>query len=137
MRMIRMNLKLLALDTSGDACSVALRVGQSVIVQEKIASQQQSSCVLPMVQHILAEAGLALSQLDALAFGRGPGSFTGLRIAAGVIQGLAFAADLPVLPISTLAALAQGVYRQTQAQAVLSAIDARMQEVYWGVYGLD
>ncbi len=83
-----------------------------------------------MVQEMLAEGGQVLTQLDAIAFGRGPGSFTGLRICAGVVQGLAFGADLPVVPVSSLAALAQGV----DAPRVLTAFDARMQQVYWGAY---
>ncbi len=83
-----------------------------------------------MVQEMLAEDGQLLTQLDAIAFGRGPGSFTGLRICAGVVQGLAFGADLPVVPVSSLAALAQGV----DAPRVLAAFDARMHQVYWGAY---
>jgi tRNA threonylcarbamoyladenosine biosynthesis protein TsaB len=86
-----------------------------------------------MVNAVLAGAQLTLSALDALAFGRGPGSFTGIRIGTGVIQGLALGADLPVVPVSSLAALAQGV----PAARVLPAIDARMHEVYWGVYQRD
>lgn len=82
-----------------------------------------------MVEEVLAESGYALGQMDALAFGRGPGSFTGLRIGAGVVQGLAFGADLPVVPVSTLAALAQG----QDMPRVLAAIDARMGQVYWGL----
>lgn len=83
-----------------------------------------------MVHDVLAETGFTLVQLDAIAFGRGPGSFTGLRISAGVVQGLAFGADLPVLPISSLAVLAQGV----DAPKVLAAFDARLNQVYWGAY---
>lgn len=82
-----------------------------------------------MVEEVLAEGGYSLGQMDALAFGRGPGSFTGLRIGAGVVQGLAFGADLPVVPVSTLAALAQG----QDATRVLAALDARMGQVYWGL----
>jgi len=91
---------------------------------------QHSERILPMIQEILAEGGQSLMQLDAIAFGRGPGSFTGLRICAGVVQGLAFGADLPVVPVSSLAALAQGV----DATRVLAAFDARMHQVYWGAY---
>lgn len=83
-----------------------------------------------MVHDVLTEAGFTLAQLDAIAFGRGPGSFTGLRISAGVVQGLAFGADLPVVPVSSLAVLAQGV----DAPKVLAAFDARLNQVYWGAY---
>lgn len=121
-------MKLLALDTSTDACTAAVWVDGAVHEQFEFA--QQSARILPMVDSVLAEAGLALAQLDAIAFGRGPGSFTGLRIAAGVVQGLAFGADLPVVPVSSLAALAQG---QNSAR-VLAAFDARIQQVYWGAY---
>ena len=87
-----------------------------------------------MVQQILAEAGLSLTQLDALAFGRGPGSFTGVRIGIGMAQGLSLGAELPLLPVSTLQTMAQGAYRLTGADNVLAAIDARMGEVYWGEF---
>jgi tRNA threonylcarbamoyladenosine biosynthesis protein TsaB len=83
---------------------------------------------------VLAESGITLKQLDAIAFGRGPGSFTGIRIAAGVVQGIALACDLPVVPVSTLAAMANAVHRQSQATHVVPMIDARMQEVYWACY---
>lgn len=88
-----------------------------------------------MVDELLSEAGLPLRSLDALAFGRGPGAFTGVRVATGVIQGLAFAADLPVVPVSTLAALAQGAL--ASSEKIISAIDARMDEIYWGLYRAD
>lgn len=91
---------------------------------------RHSERILAMVREVLAESGLTLAQLDAVAFGRGPGSFTGLRIGAGVAQGLAFGADIPVAPVSSLAALAQGV----DAPRVLAAIDARMNQVYVGAY---
>jgi tRNA threonylcarbamoyladenosine biosynthesis protein TsaB len=122
-------MKLLALDTATEVCTVALSLDGEVLERSEPGGQHAES-ILPMVDALLAEAGLVLTQLDALAFGRGPGSFTGLRIGAGVAQGLAFGADLPVVPVSSLAALAQG---QDAAQ-VLAAFDARMQQVYWGAY---
>jgi len=99
-----------------------------------MAPQRHGERLLPMMDQLLAGAGLSVGQLDALAFGRGPGSFTGVRIAAGAVQGIAFAADLPVAPVSSLGALAQGVYRVLGREAVLAAFDARMGEVYWGAY---
>jgi len=86
------------------------------------------------VDALLAEADMKLTSLDALAFGRGPGAFTGVRIASGVIQGLAFASDLPVVPVSTLAAMAQGAV--LESDTILSAIDARMSEIYWGLFSV-
>jgi tRNA threonylcarbamoyladenosine biosynthesis protein TsaB len=122
-------LKILALETSTEACSVALWTDGSIVERFEVGSQH-SERILPMVHDVLAEAGLALAQLDAIAFGRGPGSFTGLRISAGVVQGLAFGADLPVVPVSSLAVLAQGL----DAPKVLAAFDARLNQVYWGAY---
>jgi len=122
-------MKLLALDTATEVCTVALSLDGEILERSEPGGQHAER-ILPMVDALLAEAGLVLTQLDALAFGRGPGSFTGLRIGAGVVQGLAFGADLPVVPVSSLAALAQG---QGSAR-VLAAFDARMQQVYWGAY---
>lgn len=122
-------MKLLALDTATEACTVALSIDGRVLERFERRSQH-SEHLLPMVDALLAEAQLALGQLDAIAFGRGPGSFTGLRIGAGVAQGLAFGADLPVVPVSSLATLAQG----QAGDRVLAAFDARMQQVYWGAY---
>lgn len=122
-------MKLLALDTSTEACSVALALDGDIVERYEI-EPRHGERLLPMVQALLAESGVALTQLDAIAFGRGPGSFTSLRIGAGVAQGLAFGADLPVVPVSSLAALAQGV----GASHVLAAFDARMRQVYWGAY---
>jgi tRNA threonylcarbamoyladenosine biosynthesis protein TsaB len=126
--------RILAIETATDACSAALLVGDAVSERFEIAPRRHAALLLPFVESLLAEAALAVGELDAIAFGRGPGSFTGLRIAAGMAQGMAFGADLPVVPVSTLAALAQGCVRECGAQAVLAALDARMQEVYFGAF---
>jgi tRNA threonylcarbamoyladenosine biosynthesis protein TsaB len=130
-------LKLLAIDTSTEACSVALQVGSERLHLDEVCPQQHSKRVLPMVQQLLTQAGLSLQQLDGIVFGRGPGSFTGVRIGVGVTQGLAFGADLPVYGVSTLAAMAQAAYRLQGASQVISAIDARMAEIYLGYFALD
>ncbi|USV59452.1 tRNA (adenosine(37)-N6)-threonylcarbamoyltransferase complex dimerization subunit type 1 TsaB [Aeromonas encheleia] len=129
-------LKILAVDTATEACSAALLVGDKLFSRWEEAPRDHTRKILPMVQAVLDESGLSLDQLDAIAFGRGPGSFTGVRIGISVAQGLAFGAGVPLIGISTLAAMAQGVYRQEGAQKVLSAIDARMNEVYFGRYEL-
>ncbi|NAX19877.1 tRNA (adenosine(37)-N6)-threonylcarbamoyltransferase complex dimerization subunit type 1 TsaB [Vibrio sp. V39_P1S14PM300] len=127
-----MSTKILALDTATENCSVALLVGDQLYVRSEVAPRDHTKKILPMVDEVLKEAGLTLHELDALAFGRGPGSFTGVRIGIGIAQGLAFGADLPMIGISTLAAMAQGSYRVHGMQQVACAIDARMSEVYWG-----
>ena len=126
--------RLLAIETATEACSVALLRGEEVWERFEIAPRRHAALLLPFAEGLLAEAGIALHQLDGIAYGRGPGAFTGLRIAAGMAQGMAFGAGLPVIPVSTLAALAQGVVREQGARQVLVALDARMQEVYWGAY---
>jgi tRNA threonylcarbamoyladenosine biosynthesis protein TsaB len=129
-------MKLLAIETATDACSAALWVDGVLTTRHEVAPREHTRLILPMMDALLAEAGLRLSDLDALAFGRGPGAFTGVRIAAAVIQGSAFAADLPVVPVSTLAALAQqGI--DAGSPRVLAALDARMDEVYWGAFQAD
>ncbi|HTF96578.1 MAG TPA: tRNA (adenosine(37)-N6)-threonylcarbamoyltransferase complex dimerization subunit type 1 TsaB [Cellvibrio sp.] len=127
---------ILALDTSTDACSVALYANGVLNSHYEVAAKSHTQRLLPMVDELLQSQGCDLGDLDAIAFGRGPGSFTGLRICAGIVQGLAFGADLPVIPVSTLEAMALGFYRQSPEIAVplLVALDARMEEVYWGVY---
>jgi tRNA threonylcarbamoyladenosine biosynthesis protein TsaB len=121
---------LLALETATDACSAALLIQGELRERYAVAPRGHTGLILPMIDELLAEAGIGIGQVDALAFGRGPGAFTGVRIAVGVAQGIAFGADLPVVPVSTLAALAQGC----AAERVLAALDARMDEVYWGAY---
>lgn len=125
------NVTLLALDTATEACSVALLRGDEKKHLAQFAQREHTKHILPMVDEILAQSGITLHQVDALVFGRGPGSFTGVRIGAGIAQGLAFGADLPVIPVSNLAAMAQAAYVQYQTESVLTAIDARMNEVYF------
>ena len=125
---------LLALDTATEACSVALLHDGKVSSHYEVIPRLHAQKLLPMIQQLLADAGTTLSAVDAIAFGRGPGAFTGVRIAIGVVQGLAFALDRPVLPVSNLALLAQRALREHGAQQVAAAIDARMDEVYWGCY---
>jgi tRNA threonylcarbamoyladenosine biosynthesis protein TsaB len=130
-------MRLLAIDTTEDACSAALLWDDAVEELFEIAPRRHSELILPMMDALLHEAGCTLADLDALAFARGPGSFTGLRIATAIVQGTAFGAGLPVVPVSSLQALAQGCRRQCGAEAVIAALDARMQEVYWGGYRVD
>lgn len=127
-------MKLLALDTSTEACSAALYVDGEIEQCYELAPREHTKLILPMVEQLLSSAAITIKQLDALAFGRGPGSFTGVRISTGIVQGMAFGADLPVVPVSTLASIAQTVYDDHQHSHVLAAIDARMGEVYWGQY---
>ncbi|MGK2960087.1 MAG: tRNA (adenosine(37)-N6)-threonylcarbamoyltransferase complex dimerization subunit type 1 TsaB [Candidatus Malihini olakiniferum] len=132
-----MSTRILALDTATEACSVALwNDGQIFSIYEE-CPREHTQRVLPMVQQVLAENGVALSSLDVLAFGQGPGSFTGVRIGIGIAQGLALGADLPMLGISTLATMAQGAWNRMGATCVLAAIDARMGEIYWAEYQRD
>lgn len=127
-------MKLLAIDTATEACSAALRIDDEIIEKYQLAPRQHTMLILPMIDQLLSEAELQPQQLDGLAFGCGPGSFTGVRIASGVIQGIALGAELPVVAISTLASLAQQGFDRSDATLAFAAMDARMQEVYWGVY---
>ena len=123
-------MKLLVLDTSTEYCSAALWLDGEINARRLLAEQRHSSLLLPMIDELLRESALSLRQLDGIAYGAGPGSFTGLRIACAVTQGLAFGADLPVVGISTLESIAE----QTGADKVLTVLDARMAEVYWAAY---
>lgn len=127
-------MKLLAVETSTEACSVALFIDGEVYEHFERAPKTHAKIILPMLDALMLEAGLRPQQLDALAFGRGPGSFTGVRIATGVIQGIAFGADLPVVPVSTLAALAQDFFMRSAIDIAYTAMDARIAEIFWGVY---
>ncbi len=128
-------MKILAIDTATEACSTCLYIDGVVTSKYEIAPRQHAELILTMVDNLLSTSDISLTQLDALTFGRGPGAFTGIRIATGVIQGLAMSADLPVVPVSTLAALAQGAI--SESKQVACAIDARMGEVYWALYRAD
>lgn len=126
--------RILAIDTSSRACSVALSVAGEMTERFEVIPKLHAQKILPMIDSVLAEAAIDPAQLDAIAFSRGPGSFTGIRIAAGVAQGLAFGADLPLVPVSTLAVLAQTVLRRHGERNIIPVLDAHMNEVYWGCY---
>ncbi|MGB2818341.1 MAG: tRNA (adenosine(37)-N6)-threonylcarbamoyltransferase complex dimerization subunit type 1 TsaB [Burkholderiaceae bacterium] len=129
---------ILAIDTATELCSVAVLHGERCIARTENVGQKHSDRVLPLVDALLGEAGLRLNAIDAFAFGAGPGSFTGLRIACGVVQGLAYASGRPVVAIGNLRALAaRALAEQPAVPSVLAAIDARMQEAYCGVYRND
>ncbi len=130
-------MKLLALDTSSEGCSAALFVDGEITERFELSPRGHTRLLMPMVRELLTEKNLEPAQLDALAFARGPGSFTGLRIATGVVQGLAWGLDIPVVPVSALAAVALGAMdslKLVEGAAVAVAFDARMGEVYWGCF---
>ncbi len=125
-------MNILAIETATEYCSVALQAGTEVLGRHQHAPREHGRLLLPWVEQLLAQAGLALNQLDAIAYGRGPGSFTSLRLGIGVVQGLAFGADIGVYGVSSLAALAQSWAAAQPGQSLLVATDARMQEVFTG-----
>ncbi len=134
--------QLLAIETSGEACSVALSWSGNVLQKHQHAPLLHAELLLPAVRSLLDEAGVSLNQLDAIVFGRGPGSFTSLRIGIGVVQGLAWGAELPVVPVSSLAAVAQQLVWNCSAPLqcpahILVAVDARMNEVFHCTYAVD
>jgi tRNA threonylcarbamoyladenosine biosynthesis protein TsaB len=128
-------MRILALETATEACSVALWIDGGILERFELAPRRHAELVLPMADALLAEAGIGKRQLDAIAVGRGPGAFTGIRLAIAVAQGLALALDRPVLPVSTLATLAMGL--RAQPLPILALIDARMGEVYAAAFGVD
>lgn len=128
---------MLALDSSTEACSAAVGDGRQWHARNEHAGSSHSERLLPLVREVLAEAGLALGELDGIAFGAGPGSFTGIRIGCGVAQGLALGSGLPLVPVSTLEALAQEARRSHGATRVFACLDARMREVYAGLYAAE
>jgi tRNA threonylcarbamoyladenosine biosynthesis protein TsaB len=127
---------LLALETSSPIGTVALAAGGGIIERSIPTPREQTEQMLPLVDELLAEAGIRLTGLDAIVFGRGPGSFTGLRISAALAQGLAMAADRPIVAVSSLEALAQRAWRELGAARSLACIDARMGEVYSAAYAV-
>lgn len=127
-------MKILALDAATEACSAALFVDGEVAEQFQVIGRGHADRLLPMADELLRAAGLVPRDLDGVAFGRGPGGFTGIRIATGIAQGLAAGAGKPVLPVSNLAAVAAGCARDSGAARVLACLDARMGEVYWAAF---
>lgn len=130
-------MRILAFDTSSNACSVALKIDSDITFQHDMAPMQQARLLLPTIHQCLQIKNIKLNQLDAIAFGRGPGSFTGVRIATSVAQALGFATGIPLLPISSLAGLAQAAYHDLGQTSFCTAVDARIQEVYWAIYTVD
>ncbi|WP_373768106.1 tRNA (adenosine(37)-N6)-threonylcarbamoyltransferase complex dimerization subunit type 1 TsaB [Glaesserella sp.] len=127
---------ILALDTATEACSVALLYQGQRFFSDELSPRTHTQRILPMIDELLHQAGISIKEVDYLAFGRGPGSFTGVRVSVGIAQGLALGADLPVIPISNLQMMAEAAFQQTGAKDVIALIDARMNEVYFAQFRL-
>ncbi len=128
---------ILAIETATDACSCALEFSGTITARHRVEPRRHTELLLPMIDEVLADARADLGALDAIAFGRGPGSFTGLRIACSVAQGLGFGTGRPLVAVSTLQVIAAGVHRARGTPRVLVALDARMGELYWGGFEWD
>jgi tRNA threonylcarbamoyladenosine biosynthesis protein TsaB len=128
---------ILAIETSSETASCALLRNGRAYTRESSGVRTHSQAVLPMIQELLEEAGIVLRDCDAIAFGAGPGSFTGVRTACGIAQGLGFGAGLPLIPVLTLDAMAMACHQQHGGEEVLAVLDARMNEVYWAQYRFD
>lgn len=127
-------MNILAFDTSTSACSVALSSNDKIYNDHVIQPRGHANLILSMIESLITEAGITLNDINLISFGNGPGSFTGLRITAGVCQGIAYSHDIPIVAISSLRILAQGVFRETQEKYIAILQDARMSEIYWGSY---
>lgn len=125
---------ILAFDTSASACSIALQKGEEIHCLHEVAPMQQAKLILPMIESLLVKTSLTLDELDFIAYGRGPGSFTGIRIANTVAQGLAFAAKKPLVAVSSLAILAETICMKQGCRRVRVSVDARMGQVYTAEY---
>jgi tRNA threonylcarbamoyladenosine biosynthesis protein TsaB len=130
-------MNILSVEASTESCSAALCTDNNIFVRHQIAPREHSKLLLNMIDELLKEANIGIQEIDAFAYGMGPGSFTGLRIAASIVQGLAFGTNKEVIPISTLQALAQAAWRRFGYTQVFATLDARMQEIYFGFYELD
>jgi tRNA threonylcarbamoyladenosine biosynthesis protein TsaB len=130
-------MKLLAIDTSSDACSVALQVDEDVFEQHVVGEREHTGILVPMIEDLLRDGAIEMADLDAVVLGNGPGSFIGMRIGASVAQGISYGADLKLVPVSSLAAIAAEAIEKHGAESVLVAQDARMHEVYVGRYRRD
>lgn len=130
-------MRILSFDTSTDACSVALCCGERIFARFEIAPRLHAQKILFMIQSVLDEAGVTLSDLQAIAYGAGPGSFMGVRLATGVAQGLSFGSGVPLISVPTLQTIAQSAYEKHHSTHVVAGWDARMQEIYWGAYAVD